>query len=233
MIHLAEQFLIRRVAVLCARKGSIYHQISGCDVYCKRRPISEFIGTCPVLAHAPCRRWGRFRQFVKSAGGESERYLASVCADHVRHYGGVFEHPAFSSYWKVGGLPYPGEKSPEGVTIAVPQYWFGHRARKATWLFIARLDLSEIPDMPYRLEDMDKREVVLMGRGEREHTPPALANWLVDLAVKSGERPRYRWTGDEAIQPRAVLTNGKMGNRACVGLKGPEPCLIEQMQFAF
>lgn len=206
MIHLAEQFLLRRVAVLCARKGSIYHEISGCDVYCKRRPLSEFVGSCPVVAHPPCRRWGRLRQFVpKSAGEESERYLAMVCADHVRHYGGVLEHPAYSTLWEAAGLPYPGQKSPEGVTIAVPQHWWGHRARKSTWLFISRLQLADLPPVPYRLEGPDMREVVRMGRAEREHTPIDLARWLVEVAVKSGDRPRYQWSGSERIPPRSKM----------------------------
>ena len=215
MIHLAEQFLMRRVAILCARKGSIYHSVSGADVYCKRRPAAEYVGCCPVVAHPPCRRWGRLRQFTKSAGAESERYLARWCVDQVRHYGGVLEHPAYSTLWADCGLPYPGQKSPEGCTIAVPQYWFGHRARKATWFFVSRLQLSDIPLMPYRLEGMDKVGVCDgMATAEREHTPPALANWLVDLAVKSGDRPRYRWNGSEVIPPRDKVAEWEAAKRA-------------------
>jgi hypothetical protein len=198
MIHVAEQFFLRRAAVLCARKGSIYHTISGVDVYCKRRPVSEFVGCCPVVCHPPCRLWGRLRQFAKSTQEQNERYLARLCCDHVRHYGGVLEHPAYSTLWRDQGLPLPGEKSPEGCTIAIPQYWFGHRGRKATWLFVARLQVSEIPLMPYRLEAFDRVGVADgMGRSEREHTPAALAEWLVALAVISGDRPRYRWDGSE------------------------------------
>ncbi len=237
MIHLAEQFMLRRVAVLCARKGSIYHEISGCDVYCKRRPMNEFVGSCPVVTHPPCRRWGRLPQSVKSAGAESERFLAMACADHVRHYGGVLEHPSYSTLWDACQLPHPGEKSPEGVTIAIPQFWFGHRARKSTWLFVARMQLSEIPAIPYRLETADMKGVCEMSRGEREHTPPDLARWLVELAVMSGDKPRYRWTGHEIIPPRTKMEDwrnraiAKMEDRAGANLKGcnrPEQRMIDQ-----
>ncbi|MEO5713925.1 MAG: hypothetical protein ABIT37_10605 [Luteolibacter sp.] len=221
MIHLAEQFLLRRVAVLCARKDSVYHGVSGVDVYCARRDARNFVGSCPVVAHPPCRRFGRLRQFVpESAGADSERFLGVWCADQVRHYGGVLEHPSYSTLWDRCGLPRPGEKSLEGVTIAIPQYWFGHRARKSTWLFVARLQLSDIPDMPYRLETFDMKEVARMGRGEREHTPPDLAKWLVDLAVLSGDRPRYQWTGREVIPPRSKLKEWIERNRAGTDLKG-------------
>jgi len=242
MIHLAEQFLLRRVAVLCARKGSVYNEISGCDVYCRRRGAANFTGSCPVVAHPPCRLWGRLRQFAESAGVQSERdaekFLGIWCADQVRHYGGVLEHPSYSTLWDVCRLPRPGEKSPEGVTIAIPQYWFGHRARKSTWLFCARLQLSDIPDMPYRLEGPEMREVALMSRGEREHTPPDLAKWLVDLAVLSGDRPRYCWDGTERIPPRDKLKEWLVANRAGADLKGKSieglfERLTEQLCLAF
>ena len=235
---------MRRVAVLCARNGSIYHEISGADVFCKKRGAASYVGSCPVVCHPPCRLWGRLRQFAETAGTVNERsaekFLGVWCADQVRYYGGVLEHPSYSTLWDVCGLPRPGEKSPEGVTISSPQYWFGHRARKSTWLFVARMRLDEIPTIPYRLEAPDMKEVCRMGRGKREHTPPDLAKWLVDLAVLSGDRPRYRWTGREVIPPRSKMKEWlEKANRVGVHLKEskstdrPDDRMKEQLCFSF
>ena len=84
------------------------------------------------------------------------------------------------------------------------QSWFGHRAEKATVLYIVGLEPRDVP--PYRLILGDASHVIARngGRGgtgkngrrikgdagwrpevtkaEREHTPRALAEWLVELA---------------------------------------------------
>jgi hypothetical protein len=115
----------------------------------------------------------------------------------VRQWGGVLEHPAASTLWPVAGLPNPGKGSDDygGWTLAIDQDWFGHRAQKATRLYIVGCKPADIPNFPLKLEE--PTHVVSPWRGlragmpgyrpqlrkaEREHTPPELARWLVDLA---------------------------------------------------
>ena len=64
----------------------------------------------------------------------------------VRTWGGVLEHPAGSSAWPAFGLPEPPSGGgwaamlfDGGWTCHVEQGHYGHRARKATWLYACRV----------------------------------------------------------------------------------------------
>lgn len=52
------------VAVLFARQDSTYKALSGVDVYDIDRDARTFQGGMPVVAHPPCRAWGRLRAFA-------------------------------------------------------------------------------------------------------------------------------------------------------------------------
>lgn len=77
------------VAVLFARRRSVYHTMAGCDVYCERRDARNYAGCLPVVAHPPCRAWSRLRAFAKPRPGE--RDLAFFALEQVRRCGGVLE----------------------------------------------------------------------------------------------------------------------------------------------
>jgi len=192
MIFSGNPYGLRRVAVLCGRRDSVYLQIPGVDVFCSRRDARTFDGSCPCVTHPPCRHWGKLKHFAaKSAGRENERNLARFCADRVRRFGGVLEHPAFSELWTDQGFPRPGCETKDGCTVSFPQFWFGHRGRKDTWIFVSGLRLVDLPPLPYRLETSDRVDVASMSTAEREHTPPDLARWLVDVAILSGRVDRF------------------------------------------
>ena len=169
------------VAVLFARSDSVYKRIPGCDVFDLARDARSYAGGLPVVAHPPCRAWGRLRHFAKPRF--DERDLGVFAVDVVRRCGGVLEHPAHSTLFPVCNLPAPGVRDAfGGLTFALDQQWFGHRAPKRTWLYIVRA--RSIPEMPFHLGDVPGR-VELMGRAERERTPPEFARWLVELASRS------------------------------------------------
>lgn len=94
-------------AVLFVERNSIYKTFPGLDCYDEDRDARTFPGGMPVIAHPPCRLWGRLRSF--STAPESEKDLARFAVAMVRQWGGVLEHPAHSTLWKDRGLPLPGD----------------------------------------------------------------------------------------------------------------------------
>ena len=186
------------VAVLFARRDSVYKTMPGVEVHDEQRDARTYRGPWPVVAHPPCARWSMINGVVLSRyphkaiefawgndGGLFEFALAAV-----RRYGGVLEHPAQSRAFD--GLPRIG-RGPDrfgGWSCEVKQVDWGHRAQKRTWLYIVGLHPDELPRMPAggaapsaRVSSMRSCGVCeVIGKAERERTPPAFAQWLVDIA---------------------------------------------------
>lgn len=183
------------IAVLFARGDSHYKAIPNCDVWDIERDARRWPGGAPVVAHPPCRAWGRLRHFARPR--EDEKALALFAVRKVREFGGVLEHPAQSTLWGAAGLPAAGEVDEwGGWTLPITQSWFGHRAEKKTWLYIVGCAPAQIPDFPMvlgeathtisgsgrRRDGSRSKARPEVTKAEREHTPPQLAAWLVELA---------------------------------------------------
>jgi hypothetical protein len=185
----------REIAVLFARADSIYKTLPGCDVWDAERDARTWPGGSPVVAHPPCRLWASLRH--KSKAPAEEKDLAIQAVAHVRRWGGVLEHPLFSTLWRTVGLPEPGERDEwGGHTQAIHQHWFGHRAQKSTRLYIVGCEPRDMPAMPLKLGPATHTVGLWSGRDratcrpsiskpEFEQTPPALAEWLVELARRT------------------------------------------------
>jgi hypothetical protein len=136
----------------------------------------------PGIFHPPCRRWARLAHFVAGEGSqqaEEERQLALWSMAMCRRFGGVVEHPITSRLWQAAGCLSPGVRDAHGgVLITLQQGDFGHRAPKATGLYIVG---AAVPATPFHLVDAAGR-VERMCRAERERTPPQFAALLVHLA---------------------------------------------------
>jgi hypothetical protein len=178
------------VAILFARADSTYKDLPDCDVWDAERDARLWHGGCPVVAHPPCRAWGRLRHFAKPR--PDEKALALWAVEQVRKFGGVLEHPASSTLWPAAGLPAPNERDLwGGWTLPIHQHHFGHRAEKKTFLYIVGCDPASIPPLPYRMDEPTHVVQTTKRNGgrphitkaEREHTPPELALWLVELAA--------------------------------------------------
>ncbi|KAB0605462.1 hypothetical protein F7R19_01360 [Cupriavidus pauculus] len=165
----------------------------GCDVWDFERNALNWPGGTPVIAHPPCRGWGRMRQFAQPREGEKE--LALWAVDQVRSFGGVLEHPERSTLWGAAGLPDVGKRDAfGGWTLGIHQHEFGHRAEKATFLYIVGCEPANLPDMPLRLDEpthcirptRSYPRKPSVTKAEREHTPPALAAWLCEVARRAG-----------------------------------------------
>ena len=180
------------VAVLFARADSVYKTINGCDVFDIERHALTWPGGEPVVAHPPCRAWGKLHYFAKPRPGEKELGLWAV--EQVRRFGGVLEHPKNSKLWEASGLPMPSQKDEwGGWTLPISQHWWGHRAEKLTWLYIVGISPTQIPRIPMCLGEPTHVIETRIRKGmpgwrpsvtkaEREHTPERLAMWLVELA---------------------------------------------------
>lgn len=185
------------VAALFVRADSCYKQMEGVDCWDIERDARMWPGGCPVVAHPPCRAWGRLRHMANPRKGE--RLLATWSVRQVRKFGGVLEHPLSSQLWPKAGLPKPGRRDKYGGwTLPIVQQWWGHRAEKKTLLYIVGCEPSDIPDIPYVMgaathvvSTGSLKSHIAKGQPgwrpeithqERERTPPELAAWLIELA---------------------------------------------------
>lgn len=189
---------MRQVAALFVRADSIYKTMPGVDAWDETRDARRWPGGGPAVAHPPCRLWAKLRQFARAADPEAERRLAIDAVRSVREWGGVIEHPAESTLWAHCGLPTPC-RAPDafgGWTAEIRQCDWGHRAEKRTWLYIVGCHPDDLPPLPPRSEPTGvikpqrgvPRALKIVTKAEREHTPPALAAWLVELARRTSVR---------------------------------------------
>lgn len=185
-----------QVAALFVRADSIYKQLPGVDAWDAARDARQFPGGCPVVAHPPCRAWGRLRQFAKPR--EDERALGPWAVEQVRRFGGVLEHPKESTLFAHCGLPVPGAPADAwgGFSIEVDQFHFGHKAKKPTWLYVCGLPLEQLPPIPKRggnpthciRPTKGYPRLPSITKAEREHTPEPLSRWLVEVARRAAFR---------------------------------------------
>jgi hypothetical protein len=134
------------VAALFVQQGGVYWDLPGVDAWDEARDARLYAGPWPVVAHPPCERWGRYwhggpSAKVRRTRGDDGGCFASALAS-VRKWGGVLEHPEASHAFKAHGLNTPPKSGgwvvadfEGGWTCCVEQGHYGHRARKATWLY--------------------------------------------------------------------------------------------------
>lgn len=138
-----------RVAALYVMTDGCYYGLDDIDPWDIDRDARLYNGPYPVVAHPPCERWGRYwgggpilhgtpRQ--KKLGDDGGCFDAALAA--VRRWGGVLEHPEGSHAWRAHELNLPPRAGGwvnadfhGGFTCCVEQGAYGHRARKATWLY--------------------------------------------------------------------------------------------------
>ena len=183
----------RLVAVLFARRDSVYKDCIATEVFDEDRDALTFQGGLPIVAHPPCRTWGCLKAFAKAP--PTEHALGPWAVEQVRRWGGVLEHPKGSSLWRECGLPRPKGLPDEygGWTLEVDQFHWEHKARKRTWLYI--VGTTDVPTMPKR-EGKPSHCVGRPGgprkpdqipccpKPDREKTPKAFAEWLLALSRK-------------------------------------------------
>lgn len=179
------------------------------DWWDETRDARNYAGPNPVVAHPPCQRWGRYwgggpmlvgTPKQKRLGDDGGCFAAALAA--VRAFGGVLEHPEASHAFRAHGLLAPAwgvDWRPAGDFIGysccVAQGNYGHRARKLTWLYAARVALPEldwsIPTGMARLDNGNgpgRARAVHRGRVDgfaRLESPLVFAELLISIAASS------------------------------------------------
>lgn len=143
------------IAALYVAKNGVYWNLPGVDPWDIERDARRYVGPYAVVAHPPCERWGRYwsggpSARVRRIKGDDNACFASAL-NAVRCYGGVLEHPEASHAWTEFELNKPprcgGWITADffgGFTCCVEQGHYGHRARKATWLYAVGVSLPSL-----------------------------------------------------------------------------------------
>lgn len=194
------------IAALYVMPRGPYVGLPDADPWTEDRDARQYAGPHPVVAHPPCKHWGRFRW--KAKGDEGGCFRAALRA--VRSYGGVLEHPAHSKAWPAFGLTRPLRVrwTPCGemiVNAAGPLHYadawvcevergsYGHLDPKATWLYavlplgVQPPELRWGPSGAPRVVTPSRAGIGTPGRGglsrnQREATPPEFRDVLLSIA---------------------------------------------------
>ena len=130
----------------------------------------------------------------------SEHALAPRAVELVRACGGVLEHPAYSDAWAAYGLPAPPSGGGwqgdifGGFCCQVEQGNYGHRARKATWLYCYGVD--DPPSLKWGKgpapeawistdrprEELAARGIAQLSKREAKATPIPFRDLLISIA---------------------------------------------------
>jgi|SRR5229473_5853018 len=199
------------IAALFVERDGVYFGLPDVEPWDKARDARLYSGPHPVVAHPPCERWGRYwggspctspRLRLGDDGGCFAAALEAVCT-----WGGVLEHPEGSHAWRrfdIVAPPRDGGWVPAGLfhynafTCCVEQGHYGHRARKATWLYACSVELPTLKWGPCgnrdRFEDSfhsaeERRRAVKTGicqrlsKRERAATPLPFRNLLLSMVA--------------------------------------------------
>ncbi len=180
-----------KVAALYIDPRGPYTQLD-CDAWDEQRDARNYAGPFPVVAHPPCGPWGRMKFLCKY----QDATLGPIAVEQVRKWGGVLEHPQHSGLFKHCALPKPSDPADRfgGRTYEVNQVAWGHRCKKATWIYVVR-----VPDVvvraglrvggvaTHRITNGSRGDTSLprVGALEARLSPPLFAEWLLQLAAQA------------------------------------------------
>ena len=124
-----------KITILCADDNSNYFRLNDndLDIYTRNRDAWSYNGTNPVICHAPCQQWSRMRGFANF--NMSEKMIAYHCWELMLRNGGIFEHPAGSSFFKAVKADFKNIQS-------VDQWWWHFPTRKRTYLYLNGIKLQ-------------------------------------------------------------------------------------------
>lgn len=198
------------IAALFVETDGCYFDLPDVDPWDEPRDARMYAGQHSVIAHPPCQRWGRYwggapKTWPRLKRGDDQGCFASALS-FVRAWGGVLEHPEGSHAWRHFRLNAPPRAGGwvaadtfGGWTCCVEQGWYGHMARKATWLYAhsvipPELNWGPAPGDFVRLDEgfhskEERARAVKTGacqrlsKKQRAATPPKFRDLLLSIAV--------------------------------------------------
>lgn len=177
------------VAALYVESGGCYFDLEGVEPWDEARDARLYDGPYPVVAHPPCQRWGRYwggapTTWPRLKLGDDDGCFAAALAA-VRRWGGILEHPEGSHAWRQFNLNIPPRTGgwinadfEGGWTCCVEQGAYGHKGRKATWLFAHGVDLPSL--------DWGKADGDFLPMEHGFHSAEERAHWK-----RTGDAPAY------------------------------------------
>ncbi|MEE8323227.1 MAG: hypothetical protein V3R57_06365 [Candidatus Bathyarchaeia archaeon] len=192
-----------------------YSRVAGLDIWGVSKDARLYKGPFKVIAHPPCKRWGRYWSGGPSAkqkrilGDDGGCFAQALWA--VRSFGGILEHPEASHAWAWFSLQRPpragGWVSADiygGMTCCVEQGHYGHRARKATWLYANKVSTPELiwgPSEGERLDEgfhskderdraraMGQKPIKRLSAKENLWTPELFRDLLISIVKQSSRQ---------------------------------------------
>jgi hypothetical protein len=190
-----------KIAALYVETGGVYYGLPDVDPWDEKRDARMYAGPWPVVAHPPCQRWGRYwfggpNATVRCELGDDENCFSAALAA-VRQWGGVLEHPEASHAWRAFGLLRPlrgggwSTAGDGGWTCCVEQGHYGHRARKATWLYA--FGVTDLPILRWGRSTGDRLDEGFKSSAQRH------------AARAAGIPPRKRLTAGERLATPLVF----------------------------
>jgi hypothetical protein len=207
------------IAALYVQTDGVYYALENVEPWDEEADARRYDGPWPVVAHPPCARWSRLAGFTEARYGYKrgeDGGCFAAALDAVRRFGGVIEHPAFSSAWDKFNLPEPMWKGgwtyglDGGASCYVEQGRYGLPVKKATWLYAYGVELPELrwgytPDgegdgpggMDYWRDEWKPKNGAEPIRGYfkgnrhnglRSRTPEEFRNALIDIAETANVR---------------------------------------------
>jgi hypothetical protein len=200
------------IAALFVAKDGVYFGMEGIDPWDETRDARRYAGPYPVVAHPPCDRWCQMApvnqaRYGHKVGDDGGCFAAALAA--VRRWGGVLEHPAVSIAWAAHDLPRPPSVGGwvrgfcGGWAAHVEQRHYGHRARKATWLYAFGVEPPQLRwgrgAAPEAWISADRPRAVLAAQGiaqlskkEAKATPHPFRDLLISIARSAKLSPQQR-----------------------------------------
>ena len=208
------------IAALFVQTGGCYFGLSNVDPWDEQRDARRYAGPHPVIAHPPCERWGRYwgggpmlhgTSKQKKLGDDDGCFESALAS--VRRWGGILEHPEGSHAFRRFHLNTPprcggwvNADMEGGWCCCVEQGAYGHRARKATWLYACGVELFSLKwgkalgnfdllDEGYHTREERARKIKTgicqrLSKKQRAATPLQFRDLLIKIA-ESAQQKRY------------------------------------------
>lgn len=189
------------IAALYVETNGCYYSLPDVDPWDEERDARKYAGPWPVVAHPPCQRWGSMAFVNYSRWGglhnlpRNDGGCFAAAWHAVRLWGGVLEHPAKSRAWEWFGLTKPENSGwtpcrTGGWVCEVWQSAYGHKANKATWLYVSgerpfELDWSRVNgshQIGFHDQRGKERNKPTLNPREAAATPPAFRDLLISIA---------------------------------------------------